>query len=92
MGKLEKGYRHSSIKFEGGSLLSSIEAEKEKSILFPEYLNANKYKEHGWQRMVGQYGFRYISQESAVKITTDEIRMVKIDSIKKKELDKLYSI
>ena len=80
--------------FEKGYLHSMIKAEKEKSILFPEYLDADRYKDYsGWDRLVGQFGMRYISQELAVKILDDEIEKVEaLGSVKKKELDKLYSI
>ena len=80
--------------FENDVLHSTLKAEKEKSILFPEYLDADKYKDYsGWDRLVGQSNFRYISQELAVKILDDEIEKVEaLGSVNKKELDKLYSI
>ena len=80
--------------FEKGYLHSTLKAEKEKSILFPEYLDADKYKDYsGWDRLVGRSNFRYISHELAVKILADEIEKVEaLGSVKKKELDKLCSI
>ena len=76
-----------------GSVSASIKADKEKSILFPKYLDAGKYKDPGWKRMVGRFGLRYISQELAVEMITDEIREAKKSvGITKKELDKLRSI
>ena len=80
--------------FENDVLHSTLKAEKEKSILFPVYLDADKYKDYsGWDRLVGQFGMRYISQELAVKILADEIEKVRaLGDAGKKELDKLYSI
>ena len=90
--KIVKNVRTEWQGFEGGYLQSSIKAEKEKSILFPKYLDACKYKDSGGKRLVGQSGFRYISQELAAKIITDEIKEVETSDGTKKELDKLYSI
>ena len=57
-------------------------------------MDADKYKDYsGWDRLVGQFGMRYISQELAVKILADEIEKVRaLGDAGKKELDKLYSI
>ena len=57
-------------------------------------MDADRYKDYSeWGRLVGQFGMRYISQELAVKILADEIEKVEaLGSVKKKELDKLYSI
>ena len=80
--------------FENDFLHSTLKAEKEKSILFPEYLDADRYKDYsGWERLVGQFGMRYISQELAVQILADEIEKVRaLGDAGKRELDKLYSI
>ena len=75
--------------FENG-LISNIKAEKEKSILFPIPLNAKRHSK--WKRLVPQSGLRYISQDLATAIITDEIKTVLKSDVSKKELDKLSSI
>ncbi len=73
-----------------GSLSALIKAEKEKSILFPIYLDADMYSEG--KRLVPQSGLVYISQELATKMITDEIEILKKTGKMTKEEDKLYLI
>ena len=66
-----------------------IKAEKERSILFPIYLSADPYSK---KRLVPQSGLKYITEELATKIITDEIKAIeKTDNMIKNEY-KLYSI
>jgi len=76
--------------FENDELISNIKAVKEKSMLFPISVNANRYSQR--KRLVPQSGLRYISQDLAATMITDEIVILKKSGAMKKELDKLSSI
>ena len=80
--------------FENDVLHSTLKAESEKSILFPVYLDADRYKDPEWDRLMNQSGIRYIwKPELAVRILADEIEKVRaLGDAGRKELDKLYSI
>ena len=76
--------------FENNELISNIKAVKEKSILFPIPLDANQYSKG--KRLVPQAGLRYISQDLASMMITDEINTFEKSGARKDELDKLFSI
>lgn len=75
--------------FENNTLSSNIKAVKEKSMLFPIQLDASQYSK---KRLVPQSGLRYITQDLASTIITDEVDTARENNIEKNELDKLYSI
>lgn len=80
--------------FEDNKLISNIKAVKEKSILFPIYLDARRYRELNpeWKRLVPQSGLRYIQQDLASAIIGDAIALLKESGARRGESDKLYSI
>lgn len=64
--------------FENNTLWSNIRAEKSLSILFPIYLESEKYKKYnGDKRLVGQIGFSYYDDKNLVEeIIFDEIKLL----------------
>ena len=71
--------------FKNSNLISSIKAEKEKSLLFPIPLSADPYSEG--KRLVPQGGIRYIWEPDLVaKIIKDEIEAVKNPTNRRKNL------
>ena len=80
--------------FENNKLVSNVKAEKDKSILFPIPLYADQYSKWKpeWKRLVPQSGLRYISQDLASAMITNEIHLILNSGIWKNELFALFSI
>ena len=70
--------------FDGEELVSNIKAEREYSILFPTYLDADKYKLEDWKKIMPQGGKRYLYGNLPKRIIEDAIKGATRDDDKQK--------
>ena len=79
------------IGFKDNTYFINIRAIKDYSVLFPFYLNAEKYKEDG-ERFIGQIGFSYKNDDLVKNIIMDEILELKKHKLFGNEYIKLVNI
>ena len=71
---------------------TNIKAEKSYSLLFPKYLDADKYKPERLTKIIGRANFCYIDEDIAKRIVSDEIRECKEGQIKTDKLSRILDL
>ena len=80
-------------RFDEGKAFFNVKSEKEYSILFPVSLDDKKYREKlKTSRLVPQSGLRYVDQEIAEAIITDELNALKESATELGAYQKLLKI
>lgn len=74
-----------------GTLCTNMRAEEKYSMEFPEYLNADRYREPEWNRIMTQANIRYIKQDTARKIIADEFSHCR-DNIGRDTLRRIWTL
>lgn len=78
--------------FERDEIGFSIKADRDKSLLFPISLDAEKYKISKSKRLVGQAGFSYFDNNMAERIIKDELLELSKSGLVESEFLKLKSL
>ncbi len=71
--RLDVDRKTSVDEFKHEKLVSTIVAERDYSALFPNYLNAQTYKDESMNRLMPQGSLRYIDKKIAERIITDAV-------------------